>query len=701
MAQKMYPGSPVFKPATDTFEVPEINISVENLLEIKKQEAGAGFKDNEFGIEVPLDINPENYGVWREVPSINKRIWLLAINVPQAKSVHLILSPFNLLPGAKLFFYDSLQTQVLGAITFLNNKPSDILPLSQINSKKIYCELQLPSYATGFGYFTISKAGVEPYCAKSLKSVADKWYGTSQPCHINVNCIRTPAVQLQKNAVCRIVYRGTRRCTGTLVNNIENDQTPYVLTAAHCINSEYVANTAVFYFNFESPSCENIEGPAHTLSGASLVAAGYYGSITDTLDFALLKLNEPPPMDFLPYFSGWDATGITPDSTYVIHHPNGDIKKISTDTDFPFTSDAGYGFDNNTHWLVSNYTQGSTEDGSSGSGLVSSKNRLIGTLSTGGVACTPDIFDFYQKLAHAYNDYADARYQLKKWLDPQSTGLLVCDGFDAAGALRESAQELQNFTEPANLNELKHVDNWGYVSGHNYKFENAFAEQINIKGSKYIYGAYVTPQVSYSNSFGQMVTFTVWEGGNIPGAVIYEEQIPINQIDAGMPFYIDFDSTLLISNNFFFGYQINYNTDTFAVYTIPALQNKNTAFARHNGIWQPLRADGQTISANLAIKVLAFDLMPQKGVITDTSTWDDVYIYPNPARHQLQIYLKNYENETVSVKMFDVCGRFIKHENIEQNGPNIPFEPNVEKGIYFLQIKRGNEKPVIQKVLIE
>ena len=48
-------------------------------------------------------------------------------------------------------------------------------------------------------------------------------------------------------------------------------------------------------------------------------------------DFALLRLEEDIPDSYEVHFAGWDATGNTPNTPVGIHHPSGDIKKISFD----------------------------------------------------------------------------------------------------------------------------------------------------------------------------------------------------------------------------------------------------------------------------------------------------------------------------------------------------------------------------------
>ena len=52
-------------------------------------------------------------------------------------------------------------------------------------------------------------------------------------------------------------------------------------------------------------------------------------------DFALPELEEMPPPWYGAYLNGWAAHAAPPNRTAVIHHPSGDLKKVSLDFDPP------------------------------------------------------------------------------------------------------------------------------------------------------------------------------------------------------------------------------------------------------------------------------------------------------------------------------------------------------------------------------
>ena len=135
---------------------------------------------------------------------------------------------------------------------------------------------------------------------------------------------------------------------------------------------------------------------------------------------------------------------IAPSGTVGIHHPYGDVKKITAGPQ-PTTTDncISNTYHANTHWLTGPYSQGTTEGGSSGSALFSSASsntprRAIGILSGGDAACSSSApsqpnsgHDCYGKLAVAWTGTGtSSSNRLRDWLDPGNTGTQGIDGID-------------------------------------------------------------------------------------------------------------------------------------------------------------------------------------------------------------------------------------------------------------------------------
>jgi PKD repeat protein len=274
----------------------------------------------------------------------------------------------------------------------------------------------------------------------------------SDACEINVNCSPVgDAWQDEKRGVARILITdatGQGWCSGSLVNNTAQDCKPLFLTALHCGITTSAANSNLwkFYFRYEAPSCTN-PSTAGTLDDYFITGCVRKANSNDNggdtgSDFLLLQLgtaaNEAATIttlktaNFNAYWNGWDANNSAAGGAG-IHHPAGDIKKISTFTATP-TSQTYGGAAANTHWRFSwsanSNGHGVTEGGSSGSPIFKSNGRIFGTLTGGSSFCNQlTAPDYYGKVSyHWISNSTNPTYQLKTFLDPGNTGALVLDG---------------------------------------------------------------------------------------------------------------------------------------------------------------------------------------------------------------------------------------------------------------------------------
>jgi hypothetical protein len=210
----------------------------------------------------------------------------------------------------------------------------------------------------------------------------------SLSCQLDSTCY--DEYSAQRNAVARMLYIKDGRgyvCTGTLLNDTAGSGTPYFVTANHCISSQTVASTLETSWFYRTPSCNSrtlSSGNKVLRNGATLLYA------TATYDGALMRLNDTPPAGAV--FSGWTTQTLTNGASIVgIHHPRGDLQKISFGTVYGSvacepsgegtmrcTNDSeGSGGFNLVTW-----NKGLTQPGSSGSGLFL-QGRLAGTLYGG------------------------------------------------------------------------------------------------------------------------------------------------------------------------------------------------------------------------------------------------------------------------------------------------------------------------------
>lgn len=428
---------PALKAKVPTATMPKIDIAA-----LKAEDAlNEGNKQvYRFGESIEANLNLKNSGVWETLPN-GDRLWRLQIHAQNAKSINLIYNDFYLPQGAKLFLYNANQNEVLGAFTSKNNKPYRKFSTTLLKGDKTTLEYYEPAKVAGQGVIQVSEV-IHGY--RAFQRDAEKGFGDSGGCNINVNCSDGDDWQVQKRSVAMIVAGGKRDCTGALVNNVRQDGTPYFLSANHCLpNKLDEVETWLYVFNYESPACGEEDGRLdQTVSGSVLRAT------SQDSDFALLELSAVPPLEYGVYFAGWSAEDIAAPQTTCIHHPAGDIKKISFNED-PVINDNISGTPPNSFWEVTEWERGTTEGGSSGSPLFDTDKRIVGQLYGGFASCTNISWDTYGKVAYSWNGENSVDTRLKDWLDPDNTGTLVIDGKEGNAPAFELDASILSLASPA------------------------------------------------------------------------------------------------------------------------------------------------------------------------------------------------------------------------------------------------------------
>lgn len=392
-------------------------IDVETLL--KEDEQNAGRKDIPFryGAEINTQIDLLSNGFYEQLENGDYLI-RIKIRSYNAYSLSFQFKPFHLPEGSQLFIYSPDKAVVWGPYTSFNNKRNEFwTPAVPYDCGVI--ELYLPAYTDENPLLTI-KSTIHAYKNNILKMISpDKPNpGGSGSCNVDVECERAQWSN-EINSVAHYTF-GIYMCTGTLINRIPGDCVPYFWTANHCVNKNADASKVVTYWNFERSSCGSGTGPTnHTVGNSTLIWNN------STSDGSLLQLDYFPPDSYTPYLAGWDAVDSAPNSATCIHHPSGDYKKIShennplTITSYLGNTSPGDG----THLRVADWDSGTTEGGSSGSGLWNnSTRRLVGQLHGGYAACGNNSADWFGRFKTSYDLGA------KTYLDPSNTQQTYVNG---------------------------------------------------------------------------------------------------------------------------------------------------------------------------------------------------------------------------------------------------------------------------------
>jgi hypothetical protein len=399
-------------------------------------EKGTGFYQISELYDVSFDM--QNAGSWTIMDN-GTQIWRLSINYPDAQALDLYFDELFIPQGASLHVYNENRKQLIPAITSERNLENNLrTSTSLIQGETAYLEYIQPSNISGTPQLHIFKiAYAFRGCEQLISRFQDEkitCFGDSEECEVNINCPEGNNWQNEKRGIALIYLvqgdYGGGFCTGSLINNLANDHTPYFLTAEHCGGDSEDMDLWEFYFNYEADGCDNPanEPDYNTLFGCTYRASGPFDGGSD---FLLVELNQAPPTSYNVSYNGWslDETNIT--NGVSIHHPNGDIKKISTYTEQPTISTFFNCFPN-AHWEI-NWAgtpsgHGVTEPGSNGAPLFNQNGKIIGTLTGGAGSCSnPSGINFFGRMAfHWDTNGTSAENRLRDWLDPNNTMATSC-----------------------------------------------------------------------------------------------------------------------------------------------------------------------------------------------------------------------------------------------------------------------------------
>lgn len=438
-------------------DVPSLAFQQPDLSTIHQEDIQRG-KDGQFyriGVGIDVNITTQNNGLWSTDENGNK-IWRLKIKYPGAEALSFIFSKFYLFGNTTMDVYNSDGKRIHETYT-----AKDVLEHGQQNldlceGSDMILEIVEPN-GTPTSVIQIEQIAYI-YRSSGFKHISNenKDFGDSESCEVNVNC--SPEGnnwQDEKKGVARIFLKVGGNygwCSGSLINNASQDCTPYFLTAMHCGvgTSASDLNVWKFYFKYEAVSCSNPTSQGtlanSSITGCLKIAASedVSGNTISKSDFFLVKLgsaaNQTTTISSLKtfgaYWNGWNANTSASTGGVGIHHPAGDIKKISAFTSTA-TSTSYSGVNANTHWQVTwaatTNGHGVTEGGSSGSPLFTyngGNSQIVGTLSGGSSYCSsPNSPDLYGKISYDWTSCGTASTnQLKPWLDPSNTGVMTLDG---------------------------------------------------------------------------------------------------------------------------------------------------------------------------------------------------------------------------------------------------------------------------------
>ncbi len=668
-----------------TIKFPKIS---ENEIYALKSQSTLCHKTLKFAKVLPTNINPDDEGYWTKTPG-GKKIWRVRLVSPNALSLNVTFGKYKLNEGVSIFLYDPAKKYVIGALTSKNNNLDKLLAVSPVPGDELIIELQVDKNVESYGELELTSIGHD-YIGIFDYIQKDGQFGRSGSCNVDINCIDSPSIQLIKRAVCRIIYNNNELCTGTLVNNTTQDGRPYLLTANHCIPNQATASTAVFLFGYESPVCNGPDGNSTwSISGSQLLATA------KSIDFSLVNLSKEIPKYYFPYFAGWDHSDKDLTNTFSIHHPWGDVKKISFDNGTLVNDRYSSDYQPNSHWRVVKWDEGTTEPGSSGCPIFNNNFMLVGDLTGGDATCANPVNDYYTKFSMSWDFFDESDKQLKKWLDPIETELQSINGYFPYEEIFTTCEKNANYIENDKISLTKPETGWGFWSGHSsYQF-SSFAEKFQNDTVLQIPGIYMQIARLPKNDTGT-IYIKLWSGDEFPGLLLAKKRYSYTQLIAGEEIYLPFDTVVNVKGNYFAGYDISYQaeSDTFAVYQVnSSIKSPSKSFYFKNNLgWQKYSRISQVPQyATLAVCPRVCGITNKKKPIIDDG--DEPVIFPNPAFDLLSVDFKNTDVKHISLSIYDLSGRLVQKNSTIVYYRTMYVDLNkLQTGIYVCEIIVNNKK---------
>jgi hypothetical protein len=412
------------------------------------------------GILKPTQISSKSDGLWT-TNADGSKIWRVKIKSKGAIGLTLHYKEFFIPTGGEVFLYNKNKNHVIGKFTSDRNKKNKITHTQIIQGDETYIEYYQPAGITDNLNIQIEKVGYifrgfEDYLQPFLDPRAI--YSILNPkadyCQIDVACSpENNGWQEQIDAVIHYTFIENQSiyvCSASVLNNTNQDCTPYILSAWHCGEPNGGQNLSgwTWYWNYQKSSCQlgaaNSNDPSkgsQTMINGAVKSSSGSGTLNNPpssnqvagSDFYLVELNSSIPISYNAYYAGWSKSNSSASSGVSIHHPDGSAKKISTySSNLSSVTYNGGAF--NHHWLVtwSSTTNGHgvTEGGSSGAPIFDQNGRVVGQLSGGSSFCTtptqPDLFGKFSSNWTANGSNSNAR--LSSWLDPTQSNVNTLDG---------------------------------------------------------------------------------------------------------------------------------------------------------------------------------------------------------------------------------------------------------------------------------
>jgi hypothetical protein len=665
----------ISKPFDNIKTIPSMSLETPDLTQImleddEREKNGELYR---IGRSIPSNINPIFSGEWK-INDDGSRTWNLRIKATGAEALSFLFSKFEL--------YGQTTFEIRNTDGYIVHKPmtaEDVMSHKMQNAALCFGDdlvliLNEPAN-TQASDISIDRV---IYNYRSTGNPNATKINESDPCEVNINCSPVgDSWQDEKDGVARIyIVEGNSAgwCTGSLINNTAQDCKPYFLTALHCgVNtSANNMNNWRFYFRYESPNCNNPNSAGslddHYVTGCLRIADSDDGGGNSGSDFLLVKLgnnnnetsvvNTLKSSSFSGYWNGWKAATSSTQGGAGIHHPAGDIKKISTFNGT--TQSTSWGSAGGSHWQMSwssnSNGHGVTEGGSSGSPLFNNSGLIVGTLTGGSSFCNnPTSPDLYGKMSYHWTSNGTANNErLKPWLDPTNSNVTTLIGsYDPCSGTGPGPTPTDCDLQTNNILKVSLLTD-DYAPETYMEVTNSGGTVVWSEGNENVAGNFATgeenPTADPTNALDNLTQYN-WDV-SLPSSDCYTFTVYDYYGDGmGASQWGGTDGNLQLKNNG--------NT---TIYTISAAD-----FGGSEAITVENTGGGTT----------GIDLFSKR----------DVLIYPNPAQNQIIIDATNASSDYEQIKISDITGKIIFETSLNTNKMTVVNLGDFASGVYNVRME--------------
>lgn len=680
------------------FQVPAKNIA--ELLQAEKLNSEK-FKDEkpfQLAVAVPVDLDIAKQISWNYDSTFAYGKFTIKLDGALSSSIN--FDKFDLPQGTEMYIYNENGNMITGPITEKENNLNKIWGSWVYQGSWLVIEIKTP-------LLTLKKLVLHSNnIAYGYKEVYAKvnGFGTSGPCEINVLCPLGSGWEGERNSVALVLNdNGQDWCSGCMVMNTCNSNRPFFLTANHCFTGQ---NVTAWRFTFQawSPTCSPSQNSNGVTYNGSTLRANYANS-----DFCLVELNNTPPTNSGINYAGWTRSSTPAQNATGIHHPHGDVMKISKSNSAVVRS--GWSGPGNDHWQVfwspQNNGNGQTvtavtEGGSSGSPLFDQNHRVVGQLHGGPSVCGgSQLWDYYGSFDVSWTGGGTNSTRLSNWLDPSNSGAMTTNTTNVSALINPNLS-------------LSITGNNSFCSGTSNYTVNGVPAGVNITWtSSNAYIGAVSPNgnpatVTKGGGYGN-VTITATVGGSCFTNNIVSKTIAIGAPDttnitfaqpAGQPCLSSSSPTRFVILNSG-GTTTPIEVASAAANTIVAasLGGANTTVTVPN-FWVSL-SSGSSASIKVRLQNSCGWSDWKYLTIPPCSGSFSFSVYPNPATNTVTIQQKEETGATINeVSIFDQLGNLKKRSKYSASTKQAQMNiANLMTGVYFIEISSGQNKERQQLII--